>query len=362
LKPGRESLGWFDFPTNYSEIRALPSTDKAGRSTDATLVIRDELAYHPYAAANFRSIGPTVDSGGQLIDVSTIDKLDEQNHFSERVNKAREGDCQAHFIFLGWRSRPVRIDGIELDDWYETYVKSKYSEFELEQEYPETVEQALSPSKVICRFDKDALNSMMQDVSHPIEARFDGMVRIYKAPVAGRKYCFGIDPSEGGYDYSVGTIIDWQTCEQVAEFRCKLPVDDQARIILDLYNLYFSPFIAPERNADGRRLIDKLLGLGIKNFYHTSKDKPGWWTDSKSRPVMIADLAEMVSKRNLRVYNREAINEFYSFIRTEKHPEGIATKGRHDDYVIAWAITLQLRKHMPTGGVSIKSFKYRETA
>ena len=44
-------------------------------------------------------------------------------------------------------------------------------------------------------------------------------------------------------------------------------------------------------------------------------------------------------------------------------PEGEdpqAPKGGHDDWIMAWAMLWQLKRFVPTGGVKIKSYAYKD--
>lgn len=357
-----DTRGFIDFTSNSSEIKALPSTDRAGRSTDATVVVRDELARHPYGKENFVAISPTIDAGGQLIDLSTIDKTDIYNHFTERVNRALSGESGAHFVFLPWRLRPTRREGMTLDQWFEQEIKPKYEPFEIEQEYPETLEEALSSPKTVCRFDTEAIHELKQCCDSPQKIERNGWVKIYKEPIGGRKYVFAVDSSEGDYDPSLGQIIDARTCVKVAEFYGKIPLDEQAIIAYDLYERYHKPYTAVERNASGLTLIEKLKVLGITNwhYYDKQKKKEGWWTSNVSRPLMITDLAEAIRLREITEPNEQGLNEFLSFIRTDRKPEGEARGGAHDEYVMAWAIALQLRKYIPFGTFKAVSFKYKQ--
>lgn len=378
-----ESRELLDFKSSYSLIESLPSTEKAGRSTDATFIARDELARHPYGKANFSAVGPCVDGGGQSVDLGTVDKQDLNNHLTERVNKAKAGatrkdypsglvvftggESGATLVFAGWRLRPTRREGMTLDQWFEAKIRPKYDAWEIEQEYPATIEEALSAPKEKCRFNVEALKEMKGECVSPIRIEYNGWVKIYKEPVAGRKYCFCIDPSEGTYDPSLGVIIDGQTNEEVARVYGKIPIDDQARIDFDLYERYYHPFMAPERNASGLTLIKCLVDMGVTNWYYCDKarEKPGWYTSGGSggggnRPVMIQDLAENIRLRQYRIADEDEINEFQSFIRTEKHPAGIARGGCHDEAPIVWAIYSQIRKEMRMGDMRVSSWKYKD--
>ena len=338
-----------------SSIVALPSTENAGRSTDATLVIADEWEMHPFAESNFAALKPTIDAGiAKFVGLSTVKKQD-QTTFPKKIwRQAVAGENNFIARFYGWRVVPTRTQ-----EWYD-YVTRDYDDLQREQEYPETIEEALSPSKTTCRFDVDALKAMKLECVKPIREEFNGSVLIYKEPVAGRKYCFPIDPSEGSYDPSLGWVIDAQTDEGVARYHGKIPIDEQARIIEVLYNRYNKAFLAPERNASGLSLIDKLSDMGITNFYLTTKDKKGWWTSSANRGKMLQDCAEEIRLRQYRIPCEADINEFLSFIRTEKHPDGVATGGCHDEAPIVWGIYGQMRKTMPMTTGIVKSSKMKE--
>ncbi len=373
-----DTKGMLCFGSNDSVLHALPSTDKAGRGTDATVIIRDELAKHPYGRDNFIAISPAIDSGGQIIDVSTINKYDSESHFTQRVNRALNGAAKhtlpsgleyytggesgACLIFLGWRLRPVREEGLSLEEWFKAKVVPKYDPIAIEQEYPETLEEALSVPKTTCCFDVTALNAMLLECVSPLREEQNGIIKIFRESVAGRRYAFIIDPSEGVDDPACGAIIDWRTDETVAVFEGKIPIDEQARIIYSFWEKYNRPYIVPERNASGLALINKLVDMGINTFHYYDKEKKkaGWWTSVATRPVMLVDLSEMVRLRQFRIPQEHMVRQFLSFVRTDKNPDGVAVKGKHDDWVMLYAIYWQVKKHVPVGEVQIHSYTYRE--
>lgn len=352
---GKDQSSLLTFPPANSKIRALPATEDAGLGFGgATLLILDEWEFHPYAPENYTQIKPMIDAGGQLVILSAVNKQRSDTKFKEIYRGAKAGDNNFYSVFL-----PYNLLEERTPQWYEDRRK-EYDDWEMEALYPRTEEEALAPSKAVCRFDIQSLKAMLDECQKPIREEYNGQVKIYKDSVAGRKYCFAIDPSEGDYDPSAGGIIDWQTCEEVAEYHGKIHLDEQARMAYDLYTRYNNAFCAPERNASGLTLISKLKDMGVTNWYSLDKkkEKLGWWTSSQNRPVMLADLAEAVRLRLIRIPNRDAINEFFSFIRTEKHPDGKATGGAHDDYVIMWAILYQIRKSIPTGESWVYHRKY----
>jgi phage terminase large subunit-like protein len=248
---------------------------------------------------------------------------------------------------------------LTLDEWFDNQIKPKYEAYQIEKEYPESLEQALAPPKVTCRFSVDALTQMMADCESPLRMEWNGLVKIYKDPIPGRRYVFAIDPSEGDYDPSAGIVMDTEY-EEVAEYHGKIGLDEQAKIAFYLWEKYNRAYIAPERNAAGLNLIKTLSGMGVNTFHIYGRDKLGWWTSSSNRGPVITDLAEMVRMRQLKIRNEDIIQEFLSFVKTDRDPNGKARGGAHDDYVMAWAIAVQLRKSIPSGKVKVSSFKWGE--
>ena len=346
-----------DFANTHSIIKTFPSTKDAGKGTDASLIVRDELAEHPYGDENYRSISPAVDAGGQLIELSTIVKSDYENYFSIRARKAAQGDIGSKFIFLGWRLRPVREEGLTLEQWFENKIKPNYDDWEIEQNYPATQEEAFSSPEAQCRFDDASLKAMKAMCDSPIRYERNGIVRIYREPQVGFKYIFAIDPSRAGEDPSTGIIVESQAMFKVADFRGMITIQEQASIIEELQSRYNRAFTIIERNAGGVSLLDALENSGITNFYKDDKDKLGWYTGAINRTAAINELAEAVHHRSFRDLSEDSLNQFLSFIRTKKKPEGVAIRGAHDDFVMAWMLAFQARKKIPVGDFKITTFR-----
>lgn len=362
-----------DFKTHDSLIEALPSTEKAGRSADATFVIRDELATHPYGAENFAAIGPTIDAGGQLIDLGTIDKLDLNNHLTDRINKILSGESNAYLIDLAnWRLRPTRQDGMSLDEWFELRVKSKYSALQREQEYPENLEEALKPAKTRAFFDAEAIEAMLADTMQPLQDGYDvdthnGLVKVFKPPAIGRKYCIFTDPSDGKDDPFATIVMDRQTFEWVATAHGKVTADMCAKIHDELVRAYNNAFNSYELNASaGGKFQQTIQDLQtpnqapfIKPDGSVDRKKTGWWTSGQTKRKMIWGLEEAVRKRLIINHDKDATIELQGFIIPEGE-EPRASGGLHDDYVMAGGGVWQIRKYMPMGGVKLRSYEYKE--
>ena len=374
-----ETRGWLKFAPNGSEIKAYPSTEKAGRSTDATIVVRDELENHPYGKENFVSIGPCIDAGGKLIDLSTINKDDIDSHFHERINKAHMGTSNAKLVFLPWNLRPVRKQGMTLQEWFDENIKRKYEPWQIEQEYPSSMEQALSALQTRQFFNKEALDDMQLDCSDnylisdpsPEVDNFNGVVRVYKLPVVGRQYVLYTDPSGGSEDPFASVMLDLQTWETVADAHGKVTVDRVARIHDSLVRSYNNAFNSYEKNAwAGGKFEEHLINLETPNqspfikpdgTYDDSKN--GIWASIQMKRKMLAGLEEAVRARLIRIHNKMAHNEFKNFIipvnKDGSSGEPRVTRGLHDDFISAYAGVWELQKHAPISAGEVRSYRPR---
>lgn len=120
---------------NGSRVQSFPATEHAGRSFTASLVIMDEFAFMQWAAKLYTAVKPTVDGGGQLVILSTANG--KSNLFADLWERAVAGATQFLPVFLSWRARPDRDDA-----WMARVRADAVDPLLVEQEYPETAEQA----------------------------------------------------------------------------------------------------------------------------------------------------------------------------------------------------------------------------
>jgi len=122
------------FPNKpVSVMQCFASSENAGRSFTADLLVIDEWAAQSFAKEIWGSIYPTVNrpTGGQVIGIST-------NQRGTLFEELFTGDNTFYKIFIPWYADPRRTK-----DWYES-TKRDIGEVLMAQEYPATVEEALS--------------------------------------------------------------------------------------------------------------------------------------------------------------------------------------------------------------------------
>jgi hypothetical protein len=187
-------------------------------------------------------------------------------------------------------------------------------------------------------------------------------LKIWALPTKGARYVIGGDSSlgESGGDYSAAYLIDVVTREMMASYHGLLRPDEAACLMVSLCRMYNNALAAPETNpaGGGYEALNCIQRLGYHNIYSSrrrdsnqgieSSKALGWWTHSRSRPLMLGELRKTFIDA---VRNRIAdpglfrdqslINEMRTFgMRADGTPG--ANANCKDDRVIACAIAHQV--------------------
>ena len=176
-------------------------------------------------------------------------------------------------------------------------------------------------------------------------------LKIYRTYQPGNRYQMGVDPAEGveGGDWSVISIVDLTTLEEVAHFAQKIPPGPLAEKCILFAKMYSDKdnkcLIVPEMNSIGSALVLKLQESDCRIFRREEYDKitklktekVGWRTTAQSKPMLVTRFQELMRLNNPRIYTKETIEQFKSFVWTdEAKKKGMGAKGGfHDDRVIA---------------------------
>ena len=177
-----------------------------------------------------------------------------------------------------------------------------------------------------------------------------GFVRVYKPPERGIPYVIGGDTAGDGSDWFVAQVLDNRTGEQVCVMRMHSDEDLYAKQVFALGTWYNGALIAIETNLSTYPVME-LERLSYPNQYvretmddytHQLRRSFGFRTDTKTRPVIIAELIK-AARDDIRLICDEAtLTEMLTFVRNEDYrPE--AEAGAHDDCVMALAIAHHVR-------------------
>ena len=181
-----------------------------------------------------------------------------------------------------------------------------------------------------------------------------GELKVYKEMNPMDNYVIGGDVAEEG-DYSELCVLSRKDLEQVATWSGHIDEFELARIVFKLGTYYNNALVGVERNNMGIAVVKKLDELGYRNQYmmHTvedqfvkSKGKLGWETNTRTRPIMLGDLNQVFSEKQVVIHDERTLSQMGSFVKNEKG-KPVAQIGTYDDSVIAIAIAYQMYKHMP---------------
>lgn len=194
------------------------------------------------------------------------------------------------------------------------------------------------------------------DLPVSLKCYFNRELHIWETPQQGMRYYAGVDTAEGlggARDYSVIEVIDTEGF-QCAEFRSnKIKPHVFAQIVNDLGIYYNKSLLVIEKASAGHVIADKLKNEYRYNrlYKHKgydergkAKHKIGFETNQKTKAIMINDFVELFEIGQLCINSEDLLKEMKLFMfKTDGKME--ATRGNHDDTVMACAMAIQGLKH-----------------
>lgn len=255
---------------------------------------------------------------------------------------------------LYWRRREIALNGLDL----------------FRQEYPCTAEEAFITSgrpvfiteilqEYVNKAHAPVARMAVEDgkvVEHP-----RGELLVYHAREEAMQYYIGADVAVGikdpeKSDYCVAQVLD-SNKRQVATWRGQVTPDHYARVLNALGYYYNIALVAPERNGHGLLVCVRLWkDLNYPNCFTDLKEGEmadretlniGFQTNVSSKPLIIDKLRGAVRSREIKLYDRDTLNEMLSFVVTESGKmEG--ESGCYDDCVMALAIANHIHEGMWT--------------
>ncbi len=181
-----------------------------------------------------------------------------------------------------------------------------------------------------------------------------GEIRIFTPPKQGHNYTIGCDTAGGGSDSFVAQVIDTKSGEQVAVLCGRFEEDLFANQVYCLGRYYLDAFVGIEMNFSTYP-AKELMRLGYFNQYMRETvdkisgkptDKLGFETNRLTRPIIIANLIQIIRQTPELIHDVDTLYEMLSFIKDTSGKPSAAT-GCHDDRVMALAIAYFIRTQQP---------------
>lgn len=178
-----------------------------------------------------------------------------------------------------------------------------------------------------------------------------GCILIYKEPEEGVPYVLGADTAGEGSDFFAASVLDNRTGEQVATLRGHFDEDVFARQIYCMGAYYNWALIGPEVNYSTYPVLELerlryphlYVRETVDDFTHQVKKSYGFLTNTKTRPILIANLTKVVRDDVSLLNDRVTMEEMLTFIRNPETLKPEAEPGSHDDTVMALGIAHQIR-------------------
>ena len=325
--------------SNGSQIKAVPTSEDAGRSEALSLLIVDEAAFVRNFDELWMGLYPTLSTGGRAILLSTPNGVGGQYH--ELYIKAERKENEFNPIKLMWDVHPERDD-----NWFRQETKNM-SQKQVSQEL--LCDFASSGDTFLTAETLDKIRILTKN---PIEKSGPGNnVWYWEYPLEGINYFISADVARGDSgDYSTFHVINTKTLSVAAEFKDKIPPDHFASLLYDVARRYNKATVCPESNAYGYSVLSKLSDLGYKNIYFSSEKekykylytgdasigKAGFVTNKESREKILANFEEALRNGRLKTFSTRLISELKTFVWNGKKVG--AMKGYNDDLVMSLAI------------------------
>lgn len=374
-----------------SKIRCLTANAQgAGRSSTVQYVHASEFAFwegdkNATLAGLLQAVPNAVNS--LVVIESTANGFDE---FKDFWDKSVNGENDFIPLFFAWyemKEYRHKYEGFELTQ-EEEELKAKFNldNDQLQwrrwcianncqgnintfhQEYPSTPEEAFV-STGRCVFNSEKINQRLMELEPPIrrgQFKYDynglaiynirweddakGFISIFENARPHCPYVIGGDTSGEGSDFFIGQVLDNTNGKQVAILRHQFDEDLYARQMYCLGEYYnfalmgietnFSTF--PQKELE-RLQYPRFYVREIEDSYtHRFSKAFGFKTTTLTRPIIIANLVEIMRDNIHLINDRVTLNEALTFVKNTKGKEE-AIEGKHDDTIISLAIAYYIR-------------------
>jgi len=346
-------------------------TPEAARGRSITYLVLDEAAFIPQMEKHWKAMFPTISTGGHCITISTVNGVG--NWYYDIFQGAKKKENDFHVIELDYWEHPEYNDA--------NWVKATRAQLGEKGWLQEVMRDFLGagdsyiPTDVIVDLDLvtqqiEPIRMLFPQWNNLEEAREQritdmdswtrGAFHIWREPIEGRDYIMGIDCSAGlgeDNDNSVIQVIDAVTCEQVAEFYSNLcPPYNFAQVVAMVGRLYNNAQIVVEDNGGyGTSVLEKLQHeFFYENLFESSQGtnknpKPGIKTTHSNRPKFLEMIQTRLVNKSMAIRSRRLVKELKGFIWNTATKRAEATKGFHDDAIMALCLALYAKESKNRG-------------
>ena len=343
------------FPAIDSKILVLPSSENVGRGYTLHNVLCTELAFWDKADEKMLAIENAVPADGKIIIESTPNAIG--NLYHRMWMAENDYDKKMYGWWWGYTEQEIEVIRRRINN------PMKFAQ-EYGLEFLSSGRPVFS-SDLIKRLRKGIykIGDKVKDetgAEHTVTQNEDGLI-MYIPPRPDRNYVAGADVAEGvtGGDYSVLTIFDRETGEEVGFWRGYMPPDRFGALLNKVGRLYNNALMVVEINNHGLTTVTALKNLMYPQIYfrpvvkmdtmgQQTSDRMGWKTTKVTRPLMIDDLREALADGSYKIHTEKTFDEMLTFV-FDDGGNMVSQSTFHDDCIFASAICFQGFKVMYSG-------------
>jgi len=341
---------------NGSQIKAIATSEDAGRSEALSLLVLDEAAHiDPPSLAHdiWTAAQPTLSTGGKAIILSSPNGMG--NFFHKTWVAAENGENEFHPTFLHWSVHPERDQA-----WRDAETK-RLGELEARQEYD--ADFIATGNTVI---NGDLIQEYRKEFEkEPLEKTgFGGHTWVWEYPDYTKQYVVVADVARGdGSDYSAFHVLELESVSQVAEYKAKIDTKNFAHLLMGTAMHYNKALLVVENSTVGWAVLQEIIDNEYPNLFYMTDDLkyvdptlpqlsnryrrlenkavPGFTTSNRTRPLIISKLDQYMRDKSVVINSKRTYDELEVFIWN--NGKGEAMEGYNDDLVIALSIGLWIR-------------------
>lgn len=374
----------FSLP-NGCRVKAVATSKDALRGYTPTFLVFDEAAFIDNGAEVFGAAMSSIGTGGKCTLISTPNGQDAL--YYNTYSKSMAGENDFNIVEMRWYEDLRYNKDLE---WIKGEETIKETDFNLDS-YKQKIKDGYKPTSSWYRTMCKALNNDERQIAQELDVSFVGSganvindeyvqwhkinnVRepqfvegnekefwIWEQPKPEHKYVCAVDVARGdGADFSVFTIIDFTTMEQVVEYKGKLPPDLLAKVVVDYATLY-DAYVVVDVIGVGATTVFKLMELGYKKL-HYDRPSPGLLKNngklerhgkdgkvpgfnvSGVRANLVQNLEEYVRENKIAIRSTRVIAEMGTFVYG-KNGKADHLRGANDDCLMTLGMAAWIIEH-----------------
>jgi len=359
--------------TNGSKVYASPvnpsAPEKTLRGKAITFLIIDEAAFIRNIETAWTAIVPALSTSQKqakemgipygIIVLSTPNKtVGVGEWFFKRYSKAISHEDILYPFVIHWKMIPQLASDT---DWYQN--QCALLDFD-EKRIAQELNLKFLPAEGSF-FESGTIEKVQNSCQEPIEKihLYNGEIWKFAKPISDRFYLIGVDTaSEFGTDKSAIEVFDYQSLEQVWEYKGKCKVQDFSKVC-KIAALEYPGLIVVESNSYGNQVLEELAVSELGHMlYREQRGKntvyPGLSNNSKTRPLLIDALYSYITQFPEIVKSERLALELTGLVSKQvgQNTRVEADSGCNDDLALAAACCMYVRKYDPPLSIDVRKF------